>query len=210
MQFDTELKAEVCTPDFLQAARERDDAELILDAFRESDAEDFLEAALDADIAHYLPDCLLVKVDIATMAHGLEGRSPLLDHQFMEFAASLPPDLKLCGREKKYIFKRAVRHLLPMDILDRPKRGFGVPLEQWFRSDLRELAHDVLLDSRTLGRGYFRRSVVERLLRQHSQGVRSWHDQLWNLLMLEMWHRTFIDSPVGGRPSGIAALATAG
>lgn len=210
MQFGTLLKAELCTPEFRRATADRDDAELILEAFRQSDARDFTEAAIDADVAHYLPDCLLVKVDIATMAHGLEGRSPLLDHEFMEFAASLPRALKLRGREKKYIFRRAVRGLLPSEIVDRPKKGFGVPLDHWFRHELRDMAHDLLLSRRTLERGYFRRDVVERLLTQHSQGVHAWHDQLWNLLMLEMWHRTFIDSPVPGRRSGLTSLAAAG
>lgn len=210
MQFGPLLKAEICTPEFRQATADRDGADLIVDALRQSDARDFLEAALDADVAHYLPDCLLVKVDIATMAHGLEGRSPLLDHEFMEFAASLPRSLKLRGREKKYIFRRAVRHLLPAEILDRPKMGFGVPLEHWFRHELRDMAYDLLLSRRTLERGYFRRDVVQRLLVQHSKGTHSWHDELWNLLMLEMWHRTFIDSPVPGRQSGLTSLAAAG
>ena len=94
---------------------------------------------------HYLPDCLLVKVDIATMAHGLEGRSPMLDHEFMEFAASLPADFKLRGGTTKYILKKAVRQLVPADIIDRPKKGFGVPLDHWFRNELREMSGDVLL-----------------------------------------------------------------
>jgi asparagine synthase (glutamine-hydrolysing) len=189
---------------------EQDDAELILEAFRQSDATDFTEAALDVDVAHYLPDCLLVKVDIATMAHGLEGRSPLLDHEFMEFAASLPSALKLRGRDKKYIFRRAIGHLLPEEILDRPKMGFGVPLDHWFRHELRDMAHDVLLSRRTLERGYFRREVIERLLAEHAQGTHAWHDQLWNLLMLEMWHRMFIDAPVPDLQSGRTPLAVAG
>jgi asparagine synthase (glutamine-hydrolysing) len=88
--------------------------------------------------------------------------------------------------------------------------GFGVPLEHWFRHELRDMAQDLLLSRRTLDRGYFRRDVVARLLVQHSQGTHTWHDQLWNLLMLEMWHRTFIDSPVPGRQSGITSLAAAG
>src|SRR5690606_36750486 len=104
-----------------------------------SDAQDPVDAMLDVDVQYYLPDCLLVKVDIATMAHGLEGRSPMLDHDFMEFAASLPSNLKLRGGTTKYLLKQAARRLLPAEIIDRPKRGFGVPLEAWFRRDLVEL-----------------------------------------------------------------------
>jgi asparagine synthase (glutamine-hydrolysing) len=131
------------------------------------------------------------------MAHGLEARAPLLDHTFMEFAATLPADLKLRGSTTKYVFKQAVRPLLPDAVTSGPKKGFGIPLHRWFRHELRELAWDVLLDQRTVERGYLHRGSVERLLREHAQGVRDWADQLWNLLMLELWHRMFVDAPAG-------------
>ena len=187
------LKAELCTEEFQRAAGGKDSVALLLDAYQASDAKDLVDATLDVDVNTYLPDDLLVKVDIATMAHGLEGRSPLLDHEFMEFCAGLPSQMKLRGRVKKYIFRRALRGLLPPEILERPKMGFGVPIETWFRQDLGETARDLLLSPRALGRGYFRPLVVQRLLDEHTRGVRNWHYQLWNLLMLELWHRTFID-----------------
>ncbi len=189
------LKAELCTEEFLRVVGTRDSVELLVDAYGASDALNFIDATLDVDVNTYLPDDLLVKVDIATMAQGLEGRSPLLDHQLMEFCASLPSHMKLRGRTKKYIFKRAVRGLLPRPIIERPKMGFGVPLDRWFRQDLREMAYDLLLSPRAAERGYFRTAVVRRLLDEHVWGVRAWHYQLWNLLMLELWHRTFIDGP---------------
>ena len=191
--FHPNLKAELCTEEFLRAAGGKDSVELLLDVYRASDAPDFIDATLDVDVNTYLPEDLLVKVDIATMAHGLEGRSPMLDHPFMEFCASLPSHMKLRGTVKKYIFKRAVGALLPREIIKRPKMGFGVPLDHWFRHDLREMAQDLLLSPRAVGRGYFRKEVVQRLLDEHVRGVRDWHYQLWNLLMLELWHRTFID-----------------
>jgi asparagine synthase (glutamine-hydrolysing) len=157
---------------------------------------------LAADVNWYLPDALLVKVDIATMAHGLEGRSPLLDHRVMELAASLPSSMKRRNGESKYIFKRALRQLLPADILDRPKQGFAVPLEHWFRNELRDLAYDTLLGPRAVARGYFRPQAVRRLLDEHVNGVRKWNEQLWNLTMLELWHRTFIDARPRGRERG--------
>jgi asparagine synthase (glutamine-hydrolysing) len=169
--------------------------------FGASDAPDLLDAMLDVDVNRYLPDALLVKVDIATMAHSLEGRSPLLDHRFMELAASLPSELKRRGTTSKYIFKRAVRHLVPAPIIERPKKGFSVPLEHWFRNELREMVTDLLLDSRTRARGYFRPAVIHRLIDEHVQSVRNWHEQLWNLLMLELWHRTFIDQRPSERPA---------
>jgi len=175
-----------------------DSGDLLLERYRESDAEDIIDATLDVDVNSYLPDDLLVKVDIATMAHGLEGRSPLVDHEFMEFCASLPSDFKLRGRVKKYILKRAVGDLVPSAIIDRPKMGFGVPLDHWLRNELRALAYDVLLSAGSVARGYFRKEVVQRLLDEHVRRARDWHYQLWNLLMLELWQRMFIDQAGAG------------
>jgi asparagine synthase (glutamine-hydrolysing) len=204
MQFDPALKEWLCTPQFLQTAAV-DSADILLDSYRDSDAENFLDATLDVDISHYLPDCLLVKVDIATMAHGLEGRSPLLDHTFMEFAASLPAEMKLRAGSTKHIFKKAVADLLPSEILNRPKKGFGVPLDHWFRNELRPLAHDVLLGRRMRERGYFNMRRVEQMVRDHETGAAEWHDQLWNLLMLEQWHQMFIDQRPSAAPAGASS-----
>ncbi len=205
------LRVKLCRADFLEASGP-DPEEMLVDAYAASDATDFVDATLDVDVHTYLPDDLLVKVDIATMAHGLEGRSPLLDHHVMEFAASLPSGFKLKGAVKKHILKQAVASLLPPEIIDRPKMGFGVPLETWFRNELKELAFDILLSQRMRERGYFDQEFVRRLLDEHSAGVRSWHYQLWNLLMLELWHRAFIDRRPGGFDSvasGLGAVAFA-
>jgi asparagine synthase (glutamine-hydrolysing) len=209
MMFDPELKTEVCEPAFLESAGGAEATRFLLDAFRRSDAPDHVDSQLDVDVSCYLPDCLLVKVDIAAMAHGLEGRSPLLDHEFMEFAASLPSDLKLRGESTKYLLKRAVRSLLPAEIIDRPKKGFSVPLDAWFRNELRELAGDLLLDGRLARRGYFRMPVVRRLLEEHWRGTASWQNQLWTMAMLESWHRMFIDdrplhAPAASAPAVLA------
>ena len=166
----------------------------MVDEFEACDGAGELDAKLCVDVNWYLPDALLVKVDIATMAHGLEGRSPLLDHVFMEWTARLPQDFKRRGATSKYLFKEAIRPLVPQAIIDRPKKGFSVPLEDWFRGELRELAEDVLLGSTAARRGYFQRAFVERILTEHVTGVKNWHEQLWNLLMLELWHRTFVDA----------------
>jgi asparagine synthase (glutamine-hydrolysing) len=123
--FYGDRKAELCTPEFLAAAGEVDALEVLLASYRESDAPDFGDATLGVDAGLYLPDDLLVKVDIASMAHSLEARSPFLDHEFMEFAANIPFELKIRGRVKKYILKRALAGLLPDQILHRPKMGFG-------------------------------------------------------------------------------------
>ena len=200
--FHSQLKAELCLPEFQEAAGP-DPSAVLLEAYAQSDAPDFVDATLDVDVNNYLPDDLLVKVDIATMAHGLEARSPLLDHPLMEFAASLPSGMKLKGGIKKYILKEAVKPLLPREIIERPKMGFGVPLDHWFRHELKEMAYDVLLSDRLRSRGYFDQRVIRRLLDQHTRGEASCHHQLWNLLMLESWHRVFVDH----RPTSCPTLA---
>jgi asparagine synthase (glutamine-hydrolysing) len=191
--FYGERKDDLLTPAFRTSLDGVDALEILLTAFRESDAPDFADATLGVDAGLYLPDDLLVKVDIASMAHSLEARSPFLDHEFMEFAATIPADLKIRGGTKKYILKRALADLLPKDILHRPKMGFGVPIDHWLRHELREMVHDTLLAPRALARGYFRPEVVQRFLDEHVRGKANWHYLLWNLLMLELWHRTYVD-----------------
>jgi asparagine synthase (glutamine-hydrolysing) len=143
----------------------------------------------------YLPDDLLVKVDVATMAHSLEARSPFLDHHVMEYAARLPDSLKLRDGQTKYILKKSLRGILPAQVLERPKMGFGVPVGRWFREDLKEMVHEVLLGERALARGYFRRGSLVDIVSRHMSGREDRGNQLWNLLMFELWHRMFIDRP---------------
>jgi asparagine synthase (glutamine-hydrolysing) len=207
MIFDPDLKAELCTDEFLRTAGDDGAPSFLLDAFARSDAGTFVDAALDVDVQYYLSDCLLVKVDIATMAHALEGRSPMLDHEFMEFAASLPSDFKLRGSTTKYILKKAVRDLVPADIIDRPKKGFGVPLDHWFKNELRAMSGDLLLDGRLDQRGYFKPGAVRRLLEEHWRGAATWHNHLWSVLMLESWHRMFIDERPSAAPSAPSTMA---
>ena len=206
MHFPSELKQRLCIGTLRDVAARHDSAQILLDTFAASDAPDLIDAMLDADVNHYLPDCLLVKVDIATMAHGLEGRSPLLDHEFMEFAAALPSDLKRRGGEGKYVFKRAVRDLLPPEIRGRKKMGCGVPLDHGFRNELREMACDLLLARPSAHRGLFDATVVRRIISEHETGRAVWHHQLWNLVMLEQWFQTFIDR----RPAASGLYAGAG
>jgi asparagine synthase (glutamine-hydrolysing) len=191
--FHGERRAALCRPEFLRAAGETDELACLLETYRESDAADPGDATLALDTALYLPGDLLVKMDMASMSHGLEARSPLLDHEVMEFAATMPFDLKLRGRIKKYILKEALHDLLPAAILARPKMGFGVPIDHWLRHEVREYAAEVLLGARARGRGYFRMDAVGRLFDEHVAGRANWHYLLWNLLMLELWHRTYLD-----------------
>ncbi len=154
---------------------------------------DPVDAAMAVDVLSYLPYDLLVKVDITSMANSLEARSPFLDHHVMEFAAALPVDLKLRGRNAKYLLKRAFPDLLPPENVNRRKMGFGVPVGHWFRGPLRELLCDSLLSERSMARGYFEPDEVRRLVREHVDGQAEHSYQLWSLLMLELWHQEMVD-----------------
>jgi asparagine synthase (glutamine-hydrolysing) len=136
----------------------------------------------------YLLDDLLPKMDRMTMAHGLEARSPLLDRDLMEYVARLPDHYKRKGAASKIVFKKAVASLLPPEILRRPKHGFGVPLGDWFRGELRPMAEDTLLSAPRLGR-WLRRDGLEALLRAHARGRADHGHRLWTLLTLELWLR---------------------
>jgi asparagine synthase (glutamine-hydrolysing) len=156
---------------------------------------DGVDAMLAADVAWYLPTDLLVKMDIATMAHSLESRSPLLDWQLCEFVARLPSDLKLRGRTSKYLLKKAVADLVPDVNMHRPKQGFAVPISGWLRGELRDFLADHILSDRFNARGLFDPAEVRRLVDDHRQQRHDYAHHLWVLLMLELWFRAFIDSP---------------
>jgi asparagine synthase (glutamine-hydrolysing) len=156
----------------------------------------FVAGAAWADIHTYLPDDLLVKVDIASMAHSLEARSPLLDHKLMEWAARIPAAQKFAGGETKAILKSALEPFLPHDVLYRPKMGFGVPIDRWLRNEIKDYAHDILLGTEARQRGLVKPEYVQMLLDEHCGGVRLHHTRLWGLLMLELWFRMWIDAPI--------------
>jgi asparagine synthase (glutamine-hydrolysing) len=200
--FSNAQKQELYEPEFAHSLNGRDSFAFLERAFADSDASELAEAAAYADVQLYLPGDLLVKMDLASMAHSLEVRSPFLDHRVVEFAATLPRGLKLRGLTQKYLLRRVMADVLPGPVLRRAKMGFGVPIDHWFRRDLHDLAHDLLLGPRARARGYFRTSAVARLLTEHAAGRADHHGRLWSLLMLELWHRSFIDSPraAGGTP----------
>ncbi|MGQ0736663.1 MAG: asparagine synthase (glutamine-hydrolyzing) [Acidobacteriota bacterium] len=155
---------------------------------------DGVDAMLAADVAWYLPTDLLVKMDIATMANSLEGRSPFLDHQLAEFVARLPSAWKVRRWTSKYLLKKAVADLVPAENLHRPKQGFAVPIGAWFRGDLRDMLADHLLSSRFAERGLFAPASVKQLFDDHQQGRGDYAHHLWVLLMLELWFRAYIDA----------------
>ena len=171
-----------------------------LETMRGKSHHSLLDAMLEADVNSYLPDDLLVKMDVATMAHSLEARSPFLDHKLMEFMAKVPSRYKLRSGQSKYLLKSALRGILPDEILDRPKMGFGVPLGQWLRTSLRELLEDTILGPTALARGYFRTEALREMVAINNSGRNDHQYLLWDLLMLEMWHRSYIDRVPTPRP----------
>jgi asparagine synthase (glutamine-hydrolysing) len=157
--------------------------------------QDALQAMLYIDTKTWLPDDLLIKADKMTMANSIELRVPLLDHKILEFAASLPPQMKLHGATTKYILKKALSARIPREIRDRKKTGFPVPYGSWIRNELKDLVWDVLLDGRTINRGYFRRDAIEDLLQKNLQGA-DYSKEIFSLLSLELWQRIFLENQV--------------
>src|SRR5262245_46056759 len=191
--FTDETKAELYTEEFRSRAGPLNSLDPMLDTFAASDARKLLDAALDVDVSMYLADNILVKMDIASMAQSLEARSPLVDHRLMEFLATVPAHFKVAGGVRKYLFKKALSGILPQEIINREKKGFSMPIDRWFKEDLLEMLMDTLLSRQALERGYFKPETVRRLIEDHASGRATWHDQLWTLLMLELWHHAFID-----------------
>ncbi|MBD3308939.1 asparagine synthase (glutamine-hydrolyzing) [candidate division KSB3 bacterium] len=165
----------------------------IAEFYKKTDQHDDLTRTLWADFHTYLPDDLLVKEDRMTMAASLEGRVPFLDHELVEFVASLPSTLKVHKFTTKYIFKEAMRPLLPSGIIDRRKHGFAVPIGEWFKHDLKTYATEVFQDKTTKERGYFNIDVIQALLDEHQQGLEDYSSQLWALLIFELWCREYLD-----------------
>ncbi len=152
-----------------------------------------LDSLLYIDSKTYLPGDILTKVDRMSMAVSLEARVPLLDHKLIEFVTRIPAKLKLAAGETKHLFKRAIADLVPSEILNRPKQGFGVPIQRWINEQLRDRIRDTLSDPRFLQRGYVTRKHVELLLDEHERERRDHSMALWSLLMLELWHRHYVD-----------------
>jgi asparagine synthase (glutamine-hydrolysing) len=198
--FDGAQRGALYSPGFAAAIGGADADDEIAVRWAAASGTSVVDRMLEVDAGSYLVDDLIAKVDIATMAHALEARSPFLDHQMMELAASIPSEYKVRGGEKKWILREALRPWLSSEILDRPKQGFSVPLSSWLRSDLQGWARDILLDPGSLGRGYFEPAAVNRLLDRHAAGADGDAKRIYALLMLELWHREFVDAPTLALP----------
>jgi len=190
---DAFLKERIYTDEFKEIVGHRDSLEILSKTFESKDIKDLVNRLLASDIETFLPDDLLVKIDMASMANSVEGRSPFLDHKFMEFIAKIPGKLKLRGMEKKYILKKSLQNILPNQILKRPKRGFDVPIAKWLRHDLKDMTSDILLSDSVRNRGYFKIDVIAKMFDDHCNNRANWANELWELLILEIWHREVLD-----------------
>jgi len=168
------------------------DARLMLD---DCDATDIVERMQSLDTRLYLAEDILTKVDRASMAVSLEVRAPFLDPRVAEFAASLPANYKLRGRKTKYLLKRSIEDFLPPFVTRRGKKGFGVPVAEWLKGKLRPLARDLLSPERVRRAGVFNPAYVTKLQDEHERGIANHRKLLWTLLMFELWHESFIETP---------------
>ena len=160
--------------------------EFLREAFERCPRDPVTQVSL-ADLVTYLPCDLMAKVDITTMAHSLECRQPMLDYRLVEFAAGLPVEFKYRRGRGKRLLQSAFGDLLPDEIWNRPKMGFGVPLDHWFRNELRELTHDLLLSGSASCHQYVSRQGLEQMLNEHAANRRDHSQRLWAVLMLETW-----------------------
>jgi asparagine synthase (glutamine-hydrolysing) len=164
------------------------DSEKMLD-----DSMEDLDKLLAIDYKTYMPDDILVKVDRASMSVSLEGREPLLDHRIIEFVAQLPTHLKMNGTDKKYLLKKIVHEYVPKEIMERPKMGFGVPVFDWLRNDLRYYADEYMNDKAFEKHGLFKKEGVQLIMKQFYKGDRNYNSLFWYLLMFQMWYKQWMD-----------------
>jgi len=188
--FWPEWKAQVLHGDLIRQLAGYDTLDVFRKYYNKVETDDLLSRVQYLDIKTYLPDDILVKVDRASMANSLEVRAPMLDHQFMELMATIPTSLKLQGIKGKYVLKKAFEGRLPPDVLWRPKMGFGVPLAQWFRNDLKDMAHSVIFNDQS--QEILNSSTVRHLWDEHQSGRRNRSTELWTLFMFRLWQKQFM------------------
>ncbi len=193
--FSREMKESLYTNSFKEkTAACADSYSLVASHFKEAGTRNKTEQAVYADFMTYLPGALMTKVDIASMAVSLEGRSPFLDHELLELTAKIPFSLKLKGwNNKKYILKEALRGLVPDEVMFRPKMGFGIPIHAWFRNELKAYSERILLSEKALSRNIFQKEAVQKLLTEHSTTHVDFGYHIWALITLELWFQEYFD-----------------
>jgi len=191
--FDVGAKGELFTDEFRSRLNGNPARGVLSNWFTQAKGLGDLDTALLTDQMTYLPNDLLVKVDIASMANSLEARSPFLDHEVLQFAASLPENLKMKGFQPKYLLKKAAARLVPREVIYRRKMGFGVPVGKWFREGMKDFVRGILLSETSLRRGIVKPELLTKYVGEHQNAARDHSQRLWTLLMLELWYQRFID-----------------
>jgi asparagine synthase (glutamine-hydrolysing) len=186
--FRPDDKARLFTPEFQSSLGSYDSLEVFEHYYNRAGTDDLLSRIQYVDIKTYLPDDILTKVDRASMAVSLEVRAPLLDHQLMELVAGMPSSMKLRGRTGKYLLKKAMERILPHEILYRRKQGFAIPLDRWFRNELKDLAYESLFRG---NEGILDVGFVNKIWQQHQSGHYDRSAHLWSILMFRRWEETF-------------------
>jgi asparagine synthase (glutamine-hydrolysing) len=200
--------------DFRDVLRQGDDPQNVMYRyFEQAPAHDPVSQMLYVDTKTYMAADILTKVDRMSMATSLEVRVPILDHVFVEWATALPSDWKIRGGQQKYILRKLAERVgVPKEVIHRPKQGFALPLVHWIRQELKDLITTVLLDERTLQRGYFQPQGVRQLLDEHFRGRRNHSGRIWRLLIFELWHRNYLERvrATAGESEPYRLTATAG
>ena len=193
--FDQERLQHIASDELYSLTQEMDPSDCIRDANLKFPDRSVVTQTTAVDLETYLPGALLTKVDIASMHVGLECRSPMLDHKVVELAARMPLSVKQSYQQGKMVLTETFKDLIPADIQTRKKMGFGVPIDHWFRNELKPLLHDVLLSQRCFDRGLLNPASVRTLVEEHTSEKYDHAYRLWNLLCLELWHQTYLDQP---------------
>jgi len=192
--FSNELKEKIYTDNFKEKTKNIDSYKIVADKFNEAGTKDKMDQCLYADFSTYLHDDLMAKVDIDSMAVVLEGRSPFLDYEMLELTAKIPFNLKLKGlNNKKYILKETLRGLVPDEVMFRPKMGFGIPIDVWFRGKLKDFAYDTLLSEKAINRGLFKKEAIKDILDEHVNTQINHAYRIWALITLELWFQEYFD-----------------
>ena len=193
ISFSAEYKNGIYSDYFKAEIANKDAMSLIKEIWDRAGNITILEKMLYSDFNLYLADVLTVKMDIAAMSNSLESRSPFLDHEFVETMASFPPELKFRRFTSKYILKKKLKGFIPEEILHRKKMGFGIPVGEWFKKDLKEYIQSYLLSGSFSSRGFFNQKNVGKMVEEHVTGRAIHTQRIWNLLVFEIWYRIFIE-----------------
>jgi asparagine synthase (glutamine-hydrolysing) len=192
--FSNELKDEIYADSFKEKVSDIDSYKIVSERFQEAGTKDKMDQCLYADFSTYLHDDLMAKVDIDSMTVALEGRSPFLDHEMLELTAQIPFNLKLKGlNNKKYILKEALRGLVPDEVMFRPKMGFGIPIDAWFRGELKNFAYETILSEKAISRGLFKKEALKAILDEHANTKINHAYRIWALITLELWFQEYFD-----------------